>query len=290
MLQVMDNMYRPPSGGSQDNWPTQQLGPAGGPPPRPRGSRSLRWSAGVALAALLAGGGALAATGLTSSPAPAASGSAEQAAALNTILSSASSPAAGSASAPASSPATGSGAVTASSSTAPSAASSADAAALSSAAPVSANQGPVAGRCRRAVVRLRAASHPRAARVVGRFCRNRLVRLRVLGGMHGQFTFKTKSGTRTLAFARGVLESTSTGQLVVRSADSTTWTWNLVGNTVVRERGKVVTRTALADGQQVFIGGPVVSGANDARLIVIRPAEHGTSSTGSNSGGATSGS
>ena len=60
--------------------------------------------------------------------------------------------------------------------------------------------------------------------------------------------------------------------MVVRSADSTTWTWNLVGNTVVREGGKVVARTALADGQQVFVGGPVVSGANDARLIVIRPA------------------
>ncbi len=285
MLQVMDNMYQPPSGGSQDNWPTQQLGPGGSPPPRPRSNRSLRWSAGIALAALLAGGGALAATELTSSPAPAASGSAEQAAALNTILSSASSPATGPASAPASSPATGSGAVTAaSSSTASSSVSSADAAALSSSAPVSAGQPAVAGRCRRAVLRLRASGHPRAARVVGQFCRNRMVRLRVLGGMHGQFTFRTKSGTRTLAFARGVLESTSTGQLIVRSADSTTWTWNLVGNTVVRERGKVVARTALADGQQVFVGGPVVSGVNDARLIVIRPA----SGKGGGGGGSSS--
>ena len=290
MLLVMDNMYQPPSGGAQDNWPTQQLGPAGGPPQRPRGRRSLRWSAGIALAALLAGGGALAATELTSNPAPATSGSAEQAAALNTILSTASSPATGSASAPASSPAAGSGAVTASSSTALSAASSADAAALSSSAPVSANRGTVAGRCRRAVVRLRATRHPRAARVVGRFCRNRLVRLRVLGGLHGQFTFRTKSGTRTLAFARGVLESTSTGQVVVGSADSTTWTWNLVGNTVVREGGKVVARTALADGQQVFVGGPVVSGANDARLIVIRPAGSSGTSSGSTGSGTSSGS
>ncbi len=290
MLLVMDNMYQPPSGSSQDNWPTQQLGPSGGPPHRPRSRRSLRWSAGIALAALLAGGGALAATELTSSPAPATSGSAEQAAALNTILSSAASPATGSAAAPASSAATGSGAVTAtSSSTASSSASSADAAALSSSAPVSAGHATVAGRCRRAVLRLRAAKHPRAARVVGRFCRNRLVRLRALGGMHGQFTFKTKSGTRTIAFARGVVESTSTGQLVVRSADSTTWAWNLVGNTVLRERGKVVARTALADGQQVFVGGPIVSGANDARLIVIRPA--GSSTGGSAStGGSGSGS
>ena len=288
MLQVMDNMYQPPSGGSQDNWPTQQLGPAGGPPRRPRSSRSLRWSAGIALAALLAGGGALAATELTSSPAAATAGSAEQAAALNTILNSAASPATGSAAAPASSQATGSGAVTAaSSSTVSSSASSADAAALSSSAPVSAGHAAVAGRCRRAVLRLRATRHPRAARVVGRYCRNRMVRLRALGGMHGQFTFKTKSGTRTIAFARGVVESTLTGQLVVRSADSTTWTWNLVGNTVVRERGKVVARTALADGQQVFVGGPIVSGANDARLIVIRPASSGgsSSSTGASSSG-----
>ena len=288
MLQVMDNMYQPPSGGSQDNWPTQQFGPAGGPAPRSRGSRSLRWSAGIALAALLAGGGALAATELTSSPAPAPAGSAEQAAALSTILSSASSPATRAVAAPASSSATGSGAVTAASSPAgSSSASSADAAALSSSAPVSAGHPTGTGRCRQAVAALRASRHPRAARVVGRFCRNRLVRLRVLGGMHGQFTFRTKSGTRTLAFARGVLESTSTGQLVVRSADSTTWTWNLVGDTVVRERGKVVARTALADGQQVFVGGPVVSGANDARLIVIRPAS-GSSGGGSGSSSSSS--
>ena len=288
MLLGMDNMYQPPSGAPQDNWPTQQLGPAGGPPHRPRTGRALRWSAGIALAALLAGGGALAATELTGGPAPAAAGSAEQAAALNTILSSASSPAAGAAPAPASSPATAAGPVTASSSAAASsAASSADAAALSSSAPAAAGRTAVAGRCRRAVVRLRATKHPRAARVVARFCRDRLVRLRALGGLHGQFTFTTKSGTRTLAFTRGVLESASAGQLVVKSADGTSWTWDLVGTTVVREQGKVVARTALADGEQVFVGGPVVSGASDARLIVIRPAAGsaaGSSGSGSSAG------
>ena len=108
--------------------------------------------------------------------------------------------------------------------------------------------------------------------MVARFCRNRLLRLRVLGGLHGQFTFRTKSGTRTLAFARGVLESVSAGQVIVKSADGTTWAWNLVSSTVVREQGKKVARTALADGEQVFAGGPVVSDASDARLIVIRPA------------------
>jgi hypothetical protein len=288
MLLDMDNMYQPPGGGPQDNWPTQQLGPAGEPPQRPRRSRSLRWSAGIALAALLAGGGALAATELAGSPAPAEAGSAEQAAALNTILSSASSPAAGVASAPASPAATAAGSAPASSVAASPAASAADAAALSPSAPVAAVRAPVAGRCRRAVVRLRATRHPRAARVVARFCRNRLVRLRVLGGMHGQFTFTTKSGTRTLAFARGVVESASAGQVVVKSADGTSWTWNLVSSTVVREQGRKVARTALADGEQVFVGGPVVSGANDARLIVIRPAA-GSGAGGSSGSGSSAG-
>jgi len=124
--------------------------------------------------------------------------------------------------------------------------------------------------------------------VVARLCRDHLVRLRALGGLHGQFTFRTKSGTRTLAFTRGVLESASTGQLVVKSADGTSWTWDLVGNTVVREQGKIVARTALADGEQVFVGGPVVSGASDARLIVIRPAA-GSAAGGSSGGGSSAG-
>jgi hypothetical protein len=270
----MDNMYqrpgdgpqdnwRQPSSGPQDNWPTQEFGAGGSRPRRPGGRRPMRWGAGIALVALLAGGGALAATELRS-PGPATAGSG-QAAALNTILSSASSPAAGAASS--SAPGTAAAATAASSS----AASSADSAALSSATPGSAGQPAVAGRCRRAVTRLRAASHPRAAAIVGRFCRNRLVRLRALGGMHGQFTFKARSGSRTIAFARGVLESATPGQVVVKSADGTTWTWDLVATTVVREKGNVVGHGVLASGEQVFAGGPVVSGENDARLIVIRP-------------------
>jgi hypothetical protein len=289
IVQGMDNMYQPPSGGPQDdwrppggdpqdnwrqptgpqdNWPTQELGAGGGESRRPGGRRPMRWGAGIALVALLAGGGALAATELTSGPGPATAGSG-QAAALNSILSSASSPASGAASSPAPGTAAASGTTAASATTA--AASSADSAALSSAIPVSAGGSTVAGRCGRAVIRLRAARHPRAAVIVGRFCRNRLVRLRALGGMHGQFTFRTKSGSRTIAFARGVLESATAGQVVVKSADGSTWTWYLVASTVVREQGKVVGRSVLASGEQVFAGGPVVGGKNDARLIVIRP-------------------
>ena len=229
----------------------------------------MRWGAGIALVALLAGAGALAATELRS-PGLATAGSG-QVAALNTILSSASSPAAGAGSSSAPGTAAAATAAASSATASSSAASSADSAALSPTAPVPAGRSAVAGRCRRAVTRLRAANHPRAAALVGRFCRNRLVRLRALGGMHGQFTFKTKSGSRTIAFARGVLESVTAGQVVVKSADGTTWTWDLVASTVVREKGKAVGRSVLATGEQVFAGGPVVSGKNDARLIVIRP-------------------
>jgi hypothetical protein len=265
-----DNWRQPT--GPQDNWPTQELGAGGGESRRPGGRRPMRWGAGIALVALLAGGGALAATELTSGPGPATAGSG-QAAALNSVLSSASSPASGAASSPAPGTAAASGTTAVSGTTAASAttaaASSADSGALSSA--VSAGGSTVAGRCGRAVIRLRAARHPRAAVIVGRFCRNRLVRLRALGGMHGQFTFRTKSGSRTIAFARGVLESATAGQVVVKSADGSTWTWYLVASTVVREQGKAVGRGVLGSGEQVFAGGPVVGGKNDARLIVIRP-------------------
>ncbi len=57
-------------------------------------------------------------------------------------------------------------------------------------------------------------------------------------GIDGQFTFRGKGGTiRTLAFERGVVQSVSGSDVVVRAADGTTWTWDLVSNTVVRENG-----------------------------------------------------
>src|SRR5260221_2090559 len=97
----MDNMNQPPGGDPQDHWPTQELGPtaglagpAGPSGPRPqRGGRlrggALWWGAGLALVALLVGGGALAA-GRGPSPSPA--GPTGQAAVLDTLLDSGSSP------------------------------------------------------------------------------------------------------------------------------------------------------------------------------------------------------
>jgi hypothetical protein len=96
-----------------------------------------------------------------------------------------------------------------------------------------------------------------------------LRRLRALGGMYGSFTFQTKSGDETLAFERGTIESVSRSNVVVRAADGTTMTWQLVADTVVRDHGKS-SPSALSGGQLIFVGGPVVSGARDARLIVIR--------------------
>ncbi len=42
---------------------------------------------------------------------------------------------------------------------------------------------------------------------------------------------------RTLAFERGVIQSVSGSDIVVRAVDGTTWSWNLVSDTVVREDG-----------------------------------------------------
>ena len=108
-----------------------------------------------------------------------------------------------------------------------------------------------------------------------------LARLRALGGVDGEFTFHNSTGYHTLAFERGTIQSVSGSQVVVRAPDGTTWTWLIVSDTVVRQNGSKTTASALATGQTVFAGGPVVSGAKDARLIVIRPGSGSGSSSSS---------
>lgn len=99
-----------------------------------------------------------------------------------------------------------------------------------------------------------------------------VARLRRLGGMYGQFSYRTKTGaTRTLAFERGVVSAAGT-DLVVRAANGTTWTWQFAGSTVVRKGGGKVGRSDLTGGEQVLVAGPVTAGARDARLVVIRGA------------------
>src|ERR1700689_468717 len=103
-----------------------------------------------------------------------------------------------------------------------------------------------------------------------RHVRDALARLRRLGGIDGQFTFETKAGPKTLAFERGTIQSVSGPDVVVRAKDGTTWSWTLGGDSVVRDDGSKSTSSALSAGQLVFVGGPVVRGTHDARLIVIR--------------------
>lgn len=101
---------------------------------------------------------------------------------------------------------------------------------------------------------------------------HRLERLRRLGGMYGQYTYQTKTGSHTLAFERGKVTSVSSGDVVIRATNGTTQTWELTGTSVVREHGTKESASTLAQGQSVFAAGPVANGARDARVIVIRDA------------------
>jgi hypothetical protein len=135
-----------------------------------------------------------------------------------------------------------------------------------------ASQAGPARRCADLSARLRADGRPHAANRIAAICtRLRIARL-LLHTIHGQFTVQTKRGVKTIAVERGVVQSVGGGAITVKASDGTTWTWDLVGSTVVRQHGSKVGDGALADGQRVFVGGPMASGANDARLIVIRAA------------------
>jgi hypothetical protein len=291
----MDNTHLPAGGDEQANQPTEQfwtgagqatfgnavpgyrgagyggpetgpLGPGGyQPQPGPAGHdqrdrrKALRWSAGLALVALLAGGGAIAGVSLAgnSSPAPASAQSSAatgQAAVLNAALNSA-----GSAASPAY--LDSSGVVAAPAGAAAGTGGSAQPATVAAAA-----------RCLRARAAARAAGRPGLARTIRRLCLHPVLRALALRGVHAEFTIRTKSGYKTLAFERGTIQSVSSGQdIVVRAPDGTTWTWNLTSSTVVRRSGQKTATSALATGEQVWAGGPVSGGAMDARLIVIRP-------------------
>lgn len=97
-----------------------------------------------------------------------------------------------------------------------------------------------------------------------------LGRIRRLGGVEGTATFHDKKGFHTLSFERGSIQSVSASDVVITSPDGTTWTWKIVSDTVVRKNGGKTTASALSAGETVFAGGPVVSGARDARLIIVR--------------------
>lgn len=218
-----------------------------------RGSQVIRWMAGLAVAALLVGGGVALGANLTA-------GNARTHASVALVNSSA--------------------------------VRSAALGGLAGAGPTH----DLAGlrRCLAAARHLAKNGHHAAARAKRRAClrqyhaRDLLLshRLLLVGGEHGQITFKTKKGSRTVAFERGVIATASSSSVVVKAADGTTLTWHLVAKTAVvrvqnrgkdriRFRGKNrtidrVSASALTAGQRVFVVGAVVGGTDDARLIIIR--------------------
>ena len=305
----MSNQYGQPDADPAGNQPTQQFwagpdvptatpgwggqpgqaGPGGPgftghPAPGPQEHlrkdhrKALHWTAGLLAAVLLAGGGAVAGMRLASHSSPGTSSgpttsqaglanTAQQGALLDQTLSDASSP----------------GALSAGATLAGGAASGAAAGAGAKA--------PVCARARHVSRVARRSGMPGLSRRIGvGAARCRLVRRRVfafflLRGVDGQFTIQTKQGTKTLAYERGVIQSVSAGKSVtVKASDGTTWTWDLVSTTVIRDRQGKLSQSSLTSGTPVWVGGPVVQGAKDARLIVVRPPQPASMSPSSTSG------
>jgi len=290
----MSNQYGPSDADPAGDQPTQQFwagpgaptaAPGWGTPPDPGLTahqapglpgqpkkdqlRGLRWTAGLLVAVLLAGGGTIAGMRLAGHSSPASGGAApgqagpatsvrQQGALLDETLSDASAPGALTAAGVALTG--GLGAATAGAQAEP------------------ATSAPACARARRAARAAHRAGLRRLARRIGigaahcRRARRRVFAFFLLRGVDGQFTVQTRKGTKTLAFERGVIQSVSAGKsITVKASDGTTWTWDLVSTTVVRDRQGKVSESELTPGTPVWAGGPVVQGTKDARLIVVRP-------------------
>jgi hypothetical protein len=257
--------------------------PAPGLPEQPKKDhhKALRWTAGLLAAALLAGGGAIAGMRLASHSSPGTSSgpttsqaglanTAQQGALLNQTLSDASS----------------AGALSTGATVAGGAGASASGAAAGAGA-----KAPVCARARHASRVARRSGMPRLARRIGvgaarcRLARRRVFAFFLLRGVDGQFTIQTKQGTKTLAYERGVIQSVSAGKsITVKASDGTTWTWDLVSTTVIRDRQGKLSQSSLTSGTTVWVGGPVAQGAKDARLIVVRPPQPASMPPSSTSG------
>ena len=243
--------------------------------------KALHWTAALLAAALLAGGGTIAGMHLAAQSPPGTSsgaatgqsgpgGAAQQGALLNETLSDASSP----------------GALTTGATLAGGTGAAAGGAAAGAAAkaPACARAGHVSRVARRAGLH-------RLARRVGigaahcRLARRRVFAFFLLRGVDGQFTIQTRKGIKTLAYERGVIQSVTAGKsITVKASDGTTWTWDLVSTTVVRDRQGKIGQSALTSGTPVWVGGPVVQGTKDARLIVVRPPQPASVPSSSTSG------
>jgi hypothetical protein len=303
-MAAMDNFNRPAGGDPGDHQPTEQFWPGPGVPPGGQGSgheypwqqqpglqahpasdrrKARRWTVGIALAALLAGGGVIAGISLASttlSAAPAASTGTSGSAAVGSGGGGAA--AQGGGAAPASQAALLDATLNAAGSPDAAVTTSAPGATAPAAGTGATVTAPAVGRCAQLARTARAArrtGHPRlsgaarAATARCRFIRRRIVRFFLLRGVDGQFSFRAADGSvRTLAYVRGVIESVNNGtSIVVQAADGSSWAWQLVSTTVVRDGTGKISESSLAAGEQVWVGGPVVSGVKDARLIFVRP-------------------
>ncbi len=258
--------------------------PVPGPAEHPRKDHhtALRWTAGLLAAALLAGGGTIAGMHLAAQSPPGTSsraatgqsgpggGTGQQGALLNETLSDASSP----------------GALTTGAALAGGTGASAGGAAAGAAA-----KAPACARARHVSRVARRAGLPRLSRRVGigaahcRRARRRVFAFFLLRGVDGQFTIQARKGIKTLAYERGAIQSVTAGKsITVKASDGTTWTWDLVSTTVVRDRQGKIGQSALTSGTPVWVGGPVVQGTKDARLIVVRPPQPASVPSSSTSG------
>jgi hypothetical protein len=130
----------------------------------------------------------------------------------------------------------------------------------------------IALRCAKIAAKLRVTGYPAAAMRLHALCTDPLLRLALVGGEYGQVTFKGKTSPKTIAFERGTVESVTGSAVTVEAPDGTTWTWDLTASTAIRAAGQATAQAKLATGDRVFVGGPLVSGARDARLIRISAA------------------
>jgi hypothetical protein len=146
-------------------------------------------------------------------------------------------------------------------------ATNAPAATPSTSASAGTSTGTATSRCTKLVEELVLGNHLKLATRLHALCTHPLLRLALVGGEHGTVTFNSKSGPVTAVFERGTVESDSGSVITVTAQDGTTWSWDLVTNTVVRQNGQTAT---VATGDQVFVVGTQASGVNNARLIRIR--------------------
>jgi hypothetical protein len=146
------------------------------------------------------------------------------------------------------------------------------AAAATSSAPA---KTPAAAQCAKLVHKLRSEpsvvrSHPALVKRLRALCGNPLLRIAALGGEHGQVTFQSKAGAKTVAFERGTVESVSGSAFTVRAPDGTTWTWKLTASTKMRQGGQSLAAPKVSSGLTVFVAGLASNGVNQARLIQAR--------------------